>query len=315
MIKFELQCKIKVDIDSILCLLILKDGRIGIGSNNSFIKIFKLNTFYSNLTIKEHKKGITSLTQTNKLKFNNIISTSKDSTIKIFEITDNSYKIIQIIEHYKKVNKFIELKNNIYDFCSCSDDGSLNLYNINKNKNKKEIIIKGFTFNYNDVIFNIIETNKNHIAVIFSLNYHCLKFIDIENKQVKKSIEQISMIGNNSICLFKYQYLVIGGSYMITIIDILKYSKTIIDINSWKIYSIINFYDNEKYILYSDDDGNIYTYELTLDNFSEINLIEKSYYKVSYSSSVFTVIFDKNNKKIITGGNNSTINIFNCFQQ
>lgn len=315
MIKFELQCKIKVDIDSILCLLILKDGRIGIGSNNSFIKIFQLNTFYSNLTIKEHKKGITSLTQTNKLKFNNIISTSKDSTIKIFEITDNSYKIIQIIEHNKKVNKFIELKNNIYDFCSCSDDGSLNLYNINKNKNKKEIIIKGFTFNYNDVIFNIIETNKNHIAAIFSLNYHCLKFIDIENKQVKKSIEQISMIGNNSICLFKSQYLVIGGSYMITIIDILKYSKTIIDINSWKIYSIINFYDNEKYILYSDDDGNIYTYELTLDNSSEINLIEKSYYQVSYSSSIFTVIFDKKNKKIITGGNDSTINIFNCFQQ
>lgn len=133
MIKYELQSKIKVDIDSILCLLILKDKRLAVGSNNSSIKIFKLNTFYSNLTIKEHKKGITSLTQTNKLKFNNIISTSKDSTIKIFEINDNSYKIIQIIKQNNKVNKFIELKNNIYDFCSCSDDGNLNLYNINKN--------------------------------------------------------------------------------------------------------------------------------------------------------------------------------------
>ena len=237
--KIELKCRIKLESDSIFCLLILYDGAIATGLNNSSIKLYKSKNFYNFLTIKEHTKGITSITQSKKLKFKNLISSSKDSTIIIFQYSENSYKIIQILNHNKKVNKCIELKDNIYDFASCSDDGLLNLYNVDKNKEQKNIFKTEFSFNFNDIILNMIETKNNEIAVIISANNHCLKFIDTQTKTIKKTIRQISVIGNNSICLLNHKYLIIGGSYTITIINIFNYSKEIFDMNSWKIYSVV----------------------------------------------------------------------------
>ena len=69
MSKFELQSKVKLNIDSILCLIILNNGKIAAGSNDASIRIFNSNNFKNFLTIKEHKKGISSLTQTKKLNF------------------------------------------------------------------------------------------------------------------------------------------------------------------------------------------------------------------------------------------------------
>ena len=59
--KFELHCRIKLNIDSILCLIILNDGTIASGSNNCNIKLFNFKNYRNFLTIKEHTKGITSL--------------------------------------------------------------------------------------------------------------------------------------------------------------------------------------------------------------------------------------------------------------
>ena len=314
MSKFELQSKLKLNIDSILCLLILNNGKIAAGSNDGSISIFNSNNFKTFLTIKEHKKGITSLTQTKKLKFTNIISSSKDYTIIIFELIKNTYKIVQVINNTNKCNKFIELKQSKNDFCYGLDNGELKLFSINKSNNAKDvndnIINEEFIFNFNDSVFNIIETINNEIVVIFSFNNHYLKFIDIQNKKPKKTIQNISIIGNNSLCFFQNKYLIIGGSYMITVINIFNYSKEIIDTNSWKIYSIINCFNKDKYILYSDDDSNIYFCELNIGNSSDINLKEIYHYNLC-SSSIFSMLLDKKNKKIILGENHSIINILN----
>ena len=72
--KIELKCRIKLKSDSIFCLLILYDGAIATGLNDSSIKLYKSKNFYNFLTIKEHTKGITSITQSKKLKFKNLIS-------------------------------------------------------------------------------------------------------------------------------------------------------------------------------------------------------------------------------------------------
>ena len=313
MSKFELQSKLKLKIDSILCLLILNNGRIAAGSNDSSIRIFNSNNFKTFLTIKEHKKGITSLTQTKKLKFVNIISSSKDYTIIIFELIKNAYKIKQVIKNSSKAIKFIELKQSKNDFCYGLDNGELKLFSINKDKNINDNIINDdFTFNFNDSVFNVIETINNEIAVIFSFNNHYLKFIDFQNKKPKKTIQNISIIGNNSLCLFQNKYLIIGGSYMITIINIFNYTKQIIDTNSWKIYSIINAFNEEKNILYSDDDSNIYFCELNIGDSISANLKEIFHYNLS-SSSIFSLVFDNRNKKIIAGENHSIINILNIY--
>lgn len=309
--KFELKCRIKINCDSILCLLVLKDSSIALGTNDSSIKLFSPRNYSNYLTIKEHQKGITSLTQSNKLEFNNLISTSKDSTIIIFHLTGNSYKIIiKILNHYKKVNKFMDLKlNDTYNFCSCSDDGILNLYNMDKNG--EVYAIKNVSnFNFNDIIYNMIETKINEIAVVLSSNYHCLKFIDTQNKSTKKTIQKISVIGNNSICLYKNEYLVIGGAYMITVINIVNYTKQIIDSNSWKIYSIINISDKDNVISFCDDEGKIFFNEIII-NENGLNLKEKYSYINCYSTAIFAMTFDSKYNLLITGGLESDINIFN----
>lgn len=311
MMKFELKCRIKINSDSILCLLILDDSSIAVGTNDSSIKLFSPKNYKNYLIIKEHQKGITSLTQSNKLDFKNLISTSKDSTIIIFHLTGNSYKIItKILNHYKKVNKFLDLKlNDTYGFCSCSDDGILNLYNMNKNG--EEYALKNESnFNFNDIIYNMIETKKNEIAVVLSSNYHCLKFIDTQNKSTKKTIQKISVIGNNSICLYKNEFLIIGGAYMITVINIVNYTKQIIDTNSWKIYSIININENDNIISFCDDEGKIFFNEIII-NENGLNLKEKYNYINCYSTAIFVMTFDTKNNLLITGGIESDINIFN----
>ena len=308
--KLELKSRIKINSDSILCLLILNDSYIAVGTNDSSIKLFNPQNYNNYLTIKEHKKGITSLAQSNKLKFKNLISTSKDSTIIIFHLIGKSYKIIKILEHYKKVNKFLDLKlNDTYNFCSCSDDGILNLYNMKK-EGVNFIIKNESNFNFNDIIYNMIETKKNEIAVVLSSNYHCLKFIDTQSKMTKKNIQKISVIGNNSICLFKNEYLIIGGSYMITVINIFNYSKQVIDTNSWKIYSIININEKDNIISFSDDEGKIFFNEIII-NENDVNLKEKYNYINCYSTAIFVMTFDTNYNLLITGGVESDINIFN----
>ena len=316
--KLEFQCRINLNIDSILCLIILNDGTIAAGLINGKIKLFNSKKYNNFLTIKEHTKGITSLSQSQKLKYKNIISTSKDSTIKIFQYSEKSYKIIQTICHNKKVNKFIELENNSYNFASCSDDGILNLYNINEkeiDKNKdNDAIYKEFYFNFNDIIFNMIETKENEIAIILSSNYHCLKFVDTKNKIIKKNISQISIIGINSICLFNKEYIIIGGSYMITVINIFNYSKQIIDVNSWKIYSVININikEDKNIIAYSDDEGFIYFNEIVI-NEKGLNLKEIFNYINCYSISIFAMTFDKKKKILFEGGIRPEINMLKLF--
>ena len=309
--KFELKCRIKINSDSILCLLVLKDSSIAIGTNDSSIKLFSPKNYKNYLTIKEHQKGITSLTQSNKLDFKNIISSSKDSTIIIFHLTENIYKIIKVLTHYKKVNKFLDLKlNDTYSFCSCSDDGILNLYNFDKNADDKYAIKKESNFNFNDIIYNMIETQKNEIAVVLSSNYHCVKFIDTQNMSTKKTIQKISVIGNNSICLYKDEFLIIGGAYMITVINIVNYTKQVIDTNSWKIYSIININQKDNVISFCDDEGKIFFNEITI-NENGLNLKEKFNYINCYSTAIFAMTFDTKYNLLITGGIESDINIFN----
>ena len=72
------------------------------------------------LTIKEHKNGVTCLLQLNS---GELASCSYDKTIKIYKINENKYKVIQTLqEHIKSVTKLIELKNK--QLVSCSLDKS-----------------------------------------------------------------------------------------------------------------------------------------------------------------------------------------------
>ena len=114
----------------IYCLSILKDGRLVSGSYKSII-IYNKETYQPDLTIKAHSSGITCITN---LSSGILTSCSFDNTIKLFNIKDNKYEILQTLNSHKdKVNKIIELKNK--SLVSYSWDKSIIFY-IKNNNNK-----------------------------------------------------------------------------------------------------------------------------------------------------------------------------------
>ena len=307
--KYFCECNLVLNNSSILCLILLSDGRFVSGSNDSKIKIYNNNTYIVEILIEEHLKSVICLIESKILKFKNLISSSKDSTINIYKIEKKNYKLIQkIISHSKSVNKIIEIsQSNLFNLCSCSDDKTLKLYNLNNNN--KEIIYKEtFTFNLNEIIFNIIEIKENEIVISTSSNIHKLKFIDLLNKNIKKTLNEISIIGNNSICLIQNKFLIIGGVYAITIINTLNYYSTIIDCNnSWKIFCVLNF--NNNYILFSDDEGSIYQYKIIRDENNDIIFLDYIESKICHFNPIYSIIkFGK--EKFITGGNDYIIKIW-----
>ena len=65
---------------------------------------------------------------------------SGDKTIKLYNINENEYKVIQTLnEHKDEVNKIIELKNKQLVSCSC--DNSIIFYNKDNNEYKKDYSI------------------------------------------------------------------------------------------------------------------------------------------------------------------------------
>ena len=306
--KYFCQCNLLINNSSILCLIVLSDGRFVSGSNDSKIKIYNNNTYIVEILIEEHSKGVICLIESKILNFKNLISSSKDSTINIYKIEKNNYKLIQkIISHRKNVNKIIEIsKSSLFNLCSCSDDKTIKFYNLNNN-NTEINYNETFTFIINEIIFNIIEIKENEIVISTSTNDHKLKFIDLLNKNIKKTINEISIIGNNSICLIQNK-LIIGGVYAITIIDTNNYSSKIIDCDlSWKIYCVINFDNNN--ILFSDDDGTIYQYKIIRDENNDIIFLDYVESKICHFTSIYSIIkFDK--EKFITAGNENLIKIW-----
>ena len=127
-------------------------------------------------------------------------------------------------------------------------------------------------------------------------------------KNIKKTLNEISIIGNNSICLIQNKFLIIGGVYAITIINTLNYYSTIIDCNnSWKIFCVLNF--NNNYILFSDDEGSIYQYKIIRDENNDIIFLDYIESKICHFNPIYSIIkFGK--EKFITGGNDYIIKIW-----
>ena len=103
---------------SVYCLALMNDGRLVSGSNDSSIIIYKKISYKPDLIIKEHKNYVNCIIQ---ISTGILASCSYDNTIKLFNIKDNNYEIIQTLNyHTNSVWKIIELKNKT--LVSCSSD-------------------------------------------------------------------------------------------------------------------------------------------------------------------------------------------------
>jgi len=104
------------------------------GSVDKSIIIYNKETYQPDLTIKEHNNSITCITT---LSSGILSSCSVDNTIKLINIKENKYEILQTLNyHQNEVDKIIELKNK--SLVSCSWDKSIIFYN--KDNNNKYIL-------------------------------------------------------------------------------------------------------------------------------------------------------------------------------
>ena len=178
---------------------------------DNFINIYQNKTYITLSKIKAHDSDITYIKQ---IKNGNIISCSKDKSLKIWEQKNNNLTQLHILlSHTGSVNKVYEYKQNY--FISCSDDSTLKIWNININ-------IK--TLNkHNDSIVNILLIKHN--ILISASRDKILYFWNIDNFSIKGIIENIHCYSNNSMVNYN-NYLFIGGlKGIIYICNINTYQK------------------------------------------------------------------------------------------
>jgi len=115
----------------IICLKLLNDKRLAISTLEYSIFIFNKITYEIDINIKNYQNK--PFFYFNQLSNNNLITCSSDEKIIIYKIYNKTFEITDIlIEHILKVNKVIEIKNEI--IISCSNDATIKFW--------KKIIMK-----------------------------------------------------------------------------------------------------------------------------------------------------------------------------
>ena len=290
----------KVNINSILCLKILEDNRLAACDSKSNLIIYNLETFNTDIIIKNELGWLTYFTQ---LKNKNIIcSFDNDYTLKIIKIKNNNdYECIQIIKkaHDNKITKIIELKNeNIITF---SWDNSLKIWNMNYYNNIYEKINEYKDTNY---ISDGIEIRDNEILYDLNTNKNSLVFYNLnKNKKIKTLVDldlNICDVGHRMTKLTDDE-VAIAGKKKIYLIDINKYQISYEIICDIRIFCILKLSSN--LILTGDEKGTINKYKI--ENKKIIKELSKYETKEKFLSSIIlfnniliTATFTNNNIKL-----------------
>ena len=300
-----LENTIKINTQSIYCLLILNDGRICSASNDSKINILNKFTYETEITIDIFQNGIYYISQ---LKNLNLICCS-EKIIKIIKILDKnkkSNKLFEVIQtlskHSNKIWKVIELNDN--NLISCSSDKTIIIWENNNNFYKFKYFIPIIA----DSVRSIIETKINEIAYT-SFYEQKLYFYNIKTRNQIKILTKIFSSGwNNDIFYYNENYIFVGGNLNIYLINIKKY----LIINSFETdnYILSFLLMGNNYLLTGDNKGNIYQW---MFNEKEENLslmskkIEKSLNNLE--KSIYNIKLIDNNR-LITASEDSTIKIW-----
>ena len=178
-------------------------------SVDNIIKLYNIENNRNILNINIHLNDINDLLKVGNHKF---ISSSKDNTIKYFELNDNylNYKIIETINiHTDEVNQTIKLKMDNY-YASCSNDNNICIWFFDhNNKFKLYKVLKG----HRSQVTSIFELSDNSIISIsragflkFWENYKCVKSLQIDGIPLNHSIfpysEDLIVIGTNKSFIF-----------------------------------------------------------------------------------------------------------------
>ena len=280
------------------CFAILNDGRLVSGSGDSTIIIYNKTTYQPDLIIREHKDKVLCIT---KLDSGILASCSYDRTIKLFNIKENNYELLQTLNnHTSNIYKIIEIKNKY--LISCSSDKSIIFYT----KDKSEYI-QDFKISTNLPCYSVIQTKENEICYSESENIpkYNICFYDLKKRKIKSSMHNISISGSlGTFNIISKNLLVIGGERKITIIDINKYKLVrIIEVTDSKwIFGFCMI--NENIFLTGDNNGTILQWKIDKDNLVLISNKEKAH------DNCIGVLIKIGEDQIASGSDDQTIKIW-----
>ena len=284
--------------DQVLCLSILKDGRLVSGSDDNSIIIYNKETYQPDLTIKENNNSITCITTLS----SGILASCSFKTIKLFNIKDNKYEILQTLNYHNDwVYKIIELKNKL--LVSCSRDKSIIFY-IKDNNNK---YIQDYNIKANGECYTIIQTKDNEICYSeYNNKDNDIYFYGLTQKKIKSKINNIDSNGKifMGFIMISKELLLIPGKNKISIININEYKIIkIIDVpNSNSIIGVCTL--NENILLTGDSNKLIKEWKIEGDNLILISQKENS-----HNNNINTLI-NIGDGYIASGSNDKLIKIW-----
>ena len=195
--------------------IILKDRRIATCSDDELIIVYNSKTFKIDLKIKEHTNSVFQILQ---LKSGILASSSKDTTIKLFNIKKNKYEILQTLnDKFVPIYKIYELNNQKLLSCpyEVKDIGHIIVYSIKNDKYRKEYQIET-----DGPSFNVIQTKQNEICI--EDNKIC--FYDLFEQKVIIKLNNIKAAGNGCFNMIAKELLLITGDKTLYIINVIQHN-------------------------------------------------------------------------------------------
>ena len=180
----------------ILCLYELKDLRIiSTNKESGAMKIWHKKkdeeSYELVITLSEHQKSVTSVIQ---LSDEKIITGSKDNTIRLWDIYENSFRCTQIIDEHKGgIYSLCELLGR--RFASGSEDKTIKIWEENKGQFKQ---VKSLN-DHKSRVWALVQTNNGYlisggdkIIIIYKLkedNFTKIETINAHNSYITKIIK------------------------------------------------------------------------------------------------------------------------------
>ena len=248
------------------------------------------------MTIKEHSSSINCVTQLNS---GILASCSGDKTIKLFDINENEYKVIQTLTNHKNsVYKIKELNNQ--KLVSCSADSSIIFYFKDNNEYKKD-----YQISTNGVCSPIIQTKDNEICYSEGKD-KAICFFDLLERKIITSIKNINKrIGSYDwFIMMTKNLLLITGENQLTIINVDSHSlvRTInVPDSSWINAACLLTNDM---LLTVDNNKKIIQWKIVGDNLVKISKKEKA------NENSIGIVLKIGNGLIITGDDSGFIKVW-----
>ena len=215
LLKMKLIREIQTHSDSISSLCLTKEGRLAASSQDSIIRIYNLYTYKCEELLRSHTMGVYHISRLNNC---DLVSSSEDATIKIWNVNNNKYTCIQTLKGHKIcVFKTIQLSNNRLG--SCSSDKTIKIWSSNPPFNSLQTLT-----GHTDWIQSIIEL-RNEELIVSGGDDSKLIFWDNSTYEIKKIVDKVWCSSNNSLIEVENNKLIIGGDEEICIVN-------------WKIFQI-----------------------------------------------------------------------------